>query len=104
MSIIGSQFKINVYLEPIGNVHLEDCDFTCTFFTSHNKFIKVYKSDMIRADKDNFIALVDSSKLGVGTIKMTMEVDVIDSDFKSGVRKEIKTVCTGIKICAKDVS
>lgn len=103
MSVIGTQFKINVCVEPIGGHHLSELDFVCTFFTQPNKFVTIKKEQMVKVDDDNYVAIVDSKYLSVGTIKMTIEVDVIDELFEGG-RKEIKTVCTGIKICAKDVA
>lgn len=103
MSIIGSQFKINVHLEPINDIHLDSCSFVCTFFTSSNKYITIDKKDMKKVDEDNYVALIDSSLLSVGNIKMTINIDIPDKDFPSGYRKEIKTVNTNIVICAKDV-
>ena len=81
MSVIGTQFKINVYLEPVGGHHLSELDFVCTFFTTPNKSITIKKEQMIKSDDDNYIAIVDSSNLSVGTIKMTIEVYVIDELF-----------------------
>jgi hypothetical protein len=103
MSVLGSQLKINVNVEPIGDTHLDNCNFKCTFFINPKKNIELQKSQLIRVDADNYIALIDSSQLGVGTIRMTIEVDIPDSDFPNGVRKEIDTICTGITIQGKDV-
>lgn len=108
MSVLGSQFKVNIYVEPIHsssneNIHLDACDFNCIFFTTPNKYITINKSNMIKVDSDNYVAIIDSNELGVGTIKMTMEIDIPDSDFENRKRKEINTINTGIKICAKDI-
>lgn len=108
MSVIGSQIKINIYVEPIhadslDNIHLDECDFNCIFFTNPNKYILIPKNEMTRVNSDNYIALVNSEDLGIGTIKMTMEIYIPDPLFENGKRKEINTINTGIKICAKEV-
>lgn len=103
MSVLGTQLKINVNVEPIGDIHLSNCDFKCTFFINPKKTIEQKKSGLIKVDDDNYIALIDSSLLGTGTIRMTIEVDIPDTDFPSGYRKEIDTVCTGITIQSRDV-
>ena len=108
MSVLGSQFKINIYVEPIhkgssSEVHLDSCDFNCIFFTSPNKYVELKKSQMVKIDKDNYVALIDSESLGVGTIKMTMEIDIPDPLFENNTRKEINTINTGIKIYPRDV-
>ena len=103
MSVLGTQLKINVNVEPIGDIHLSNCEFKCTFFINPKKTIELEKNSMIRIDDDNYIALVDTSLLGTGTIRMTIEVDIPDTDFPNGKRKEINTVCTGITIQSRDV-
>lgn len=103
MSAQGTELKINVHVEPIGNVHLSDCEFTCTFFIYSNKSQVIKKNDMIKVDEDNYIARVDTTGLGQGTIHMKIEVDVPDNDFADGYRKEVDVVCTGITITSMAV-
>lgn len=103
MSVLGSQLKINVNVQPIGEIHLSSCNFFCTFFINPNKSIKIPKEDMIKVDDDNYIALIDTIALGIGSIKMTIEIDIPDKDFSNGFRKEIDTVCTGVTVRGRDV-
>lgn len=98
MSVLGTELKINVNVKPIGNTHLSDCDFICTFFVNSNKTVVKKKEDMIKMDDDNYIALINSEDLGAGTIKMTIKVLVPDSAFEDNYRTEIETVSTGITI------
>lgn len=98
MAELGTELKINVKVEPMGNIHLSACEFECYFFVYTNKNIKVSKSEMIQVDDDNFIALVDTKNLGAGALKMTIVVDVPDGDFNDNLRREVETVCTGITI------
>lgn len=98
MSVIGSELKINVNVKPIGNIHLSQCDFDCMFFITPSKAVTLNKSELLRVDDDNYIARIDSNELGIGTIKMNINIRIPDSDFPDGYRTEIETVCTSITI------
>lgn len=98
MSCIGTEFKINVHVEPIDGLHMSDYDFTCRFYIYTNRNVEISKSEMIRVDDDNYIACIDSSKLGVGTIMMRIIAQIPDADFPDGLRTEIETISTGLVI------
>lgn len=102
MSVLGTDLKISINVHPIGGVHLSECDFSCTFFVNPANSITLSKSEMKKVDSDTFIALVDSSLLGIGSVKMTIEIEVPDADFPDSTRTEIETLCTGITIRKKD--
>ena len=53
---------------------------------------------MIYVDDDNYMACIDSSKLGVGEIKVRITAQVPDKDFDDGYRQEVVTATTGIII------
>ena len=103
MSVIGTDLKISVNVQPIGGVPLSECDFSCTFFVMPNNSVTLNKSEMKKVDSDTYLALVDSNKLGVGSVKMTIEIEVPDTDFTDSTRTEIETICTGIIIRKRDV-
>lgn len=98
MSSLGTEFKINVHVEPIDGLHMSDYDFTCRFYIYTNRNVEISKSEMIRVDDDNYIACIDSNKLGVGTIMMRIIVQIPDADFPDGLRTEIETISTGLVI------
>lgn len=98
MSVIGSDLKININVKPIGDFHISQCEFTCDFFTHPSRIVTLNKSELLKVDDDNYIALIKSEDLGAGTIKMKIEVLIPDSDYDIEYRKEIETVCTGIII------
>lgn len=98
MSVIGTELKIKINVKPIDNIHLSDCSFSCIFFINTSKTVVLDKSQLLKVDDDTYIALLNSEDLGVGTIKMTINIKVPDSDFSDGYRTEIETVCTGITI------
>lgn len=94
MSVIGTELKFNINVEPIGDVWLSDCDFRCTFFVFNHKTVVVNKEDMMMIDDSNFLAIVDSSRLGPGRVKVKIELDIPDADCEDGFRKEVEVVCT----------
>lgn len=98
MSSIGTQLKINIHIDNIDNYSMNDMDFECEFYISPNKFITVYKKDMIKVDNENFIAIVDSEKLGIGKLMVKVTAYVPDGDFEDGFRKEVARTYTNVTI------
>lgn len=98
MSSIGTEFKINIHIDEIDGYTMNDMDFECLFYVFPNRSILLYKKDMIKADDDNYVACIDSSKIGQGAVMVKVTAYVSDADFKSGFRKEVDTVYTGITI------
>lgn len=98
MSSFGTEFKINVHVEPIDGLHMDDYDFSCRFYVYTNRVVRIEKKDMIRVDQDNYIACVDSSKLGIGAVMMRITAFIPDVDFPDRLRTEVETVSTGITI------
>lgn len=98
MSSIGTELKINVHVEPIDGFHMSDYDFTCRFYIYTNRYVELKKSEMIRVDDDNYIACIDSSKLGAGLVMMRITALIPDDDFPDGLRTEVETVDTKVTI------
>lgn len=98
MSSVGTELKINVRLDRLDGYRMSDLDFTCEFFVYNTSKVTVKKEQMIKADDDNYVACIDTSKLGSGQIKCRVTVYIPDADFADGLRKEIETVSTGITI------
>lgn len=98
MSNVGTELKINVHVEPIDGFHMSDYDFACQFYTYMNRRVTLNKKDMIRVDDDNYIACIDSSKLGVGLVMVRFRARIPDTDFPDGLRTEIETASTGVNI------
>ena len=95
---IGTELKVAVSAEPVGGIHLSEYDFECDFFVYRNQKITVRKDDMRKLDDDNYVALLDSSKLSAGNLLMRMTAHVPDTDFPDGLRTEVVEVDTGIKL------
>jgi hypothetical protein len=96
---IGTELKINVHIDPMGDLHMSDYNFTARFYTRALKPVVVNKEDMIEVDSDNYIALVDTKTMTAGVIMMVVTCDIPDSDFADGLRYEVSApINTGIQI------
>lgn len=85
---IGTDLKINVQLEPIGDLHMSDYDFSAKFYTRAIKPVVVHKRDMIQVDNDNYIARVYTSSMTPGLLMMVVTAQIPDADFPDGLRTE----------------
>lgn len=98
MSSVGTEYKINVKMEPMGEIHLANCEFEAQFYTSPLKGQIIPKSKMIEVDSDKYLALVDSKETGPGELMMRISIDLPDADFNDGARTEVHVINTGIRI------
>lgn len=94
-NIVGTGLKMNIHIEPIGDLHLSDYDFRCIFHTSSRQYgVTINKSEMQRVDADNYIAAVDTSELVAGTLKVRIYAEIPDDSFVTGIRYEIADFIT----------
>ena len=98
MSALGTELKINVHVDPIDGMHMSDYDFECVFFVYKNRPLVIKKNEMTKVDEDNYIANVDSAKVGTGNLMMKFIADIPDSDMNDGLRKEVELVDLNIPI------
>ena len=96
--IIGTEFKVLVEIEPVDDVHMEDMELTCQFYTRLDNPLTVTKEQMIKVDADSYIALVDTTGMGAGSLRNRITVDIPDKDFADGYRREIVDIETGIRV------
>ena len=82
---------------------MRDLDFSLRFYVQRNRYIQVFKSDLIHINKkeegDLYFALIDSSILGPGSLRC--EVSIKDSEprwMKSGMRPIKLDYATGLTI------
>lgn len=96
---LGTELKLNVNAELGNNLHLADVDFFAVFYViGQERTLKVKKKNMVRVDDDNYIAVVDSSKIGTGEYWMQLTVYLSDADCIDGERTEVVDVPTGVKV------
>lgn len=98
MSVVGTQLKINLQLKGLGSYRMSDIDFTCDFYINPGTVVSIPKSEMVKADDDNYIALLDTTTLGSGIIQAKITAQIPDDDFPEGFRREIAKTSTGISI------
>lgn len=97
MSAWPSDHEITVGVEPMGDVHLSDCDFNVSLFVYTNKKITIPKSECIKESDDSYIVTFSTEKLGRGSVMMSLELRIPNSRFDDGF-KDINTIpiCTGV--------
>lgn len=95
---IGTYLKINVHIDELDGIKMSDMDFACDFFVHAGRSQTIPKEDMLKADDENYVALVDSAQIGKGIVRCKVTAYVPDGDFVDGVRKEVCTVSTDIII------
>lgn len=93
---IGTELKLNLHIEPIGNTTMEDYAFEVDVFTSTKKVATITKDDCIKVDANNYIMLIDTSELGVGEIKCKVTAHIPDAQFEDDFRDEVLGINTGI--------
>lgn len=86
---IGTELKINVHIEPIGDLHMSDYDFSAKFYTRAIKPVVVHKRDMIQVDADNYIARVETGYMTPSVLTMVVTAQIPDADFSDGLRTEV---------------
>lgn len=96
--VLGTQVKLNIHIEPLGNLHMEDYTFECKFYVFPKRFVIINKSEMAKIDADNYVVIVDTTDLGTGPLHMSLTANLPDDDFPEIFRKEIACVDTGINI------
>lgn len=89
--IVGSDVKILVAAELPDDLTLPDVDFTVKVYNvSQIDKEKVYqKSDCIETEEGDYVVLVDSDELGIGVYRCLLTVQIPDTDYPSGFRKEV---------------
>lgn len=95
---IGTELKLNIHIEPIGDVTMDDYNFDVEVYCSPVRPIKVNKSDALRIDSDNYVVLVDTNVVGAGDLKCKVIAYIPDDDFPDTLRTEVVCIDTGIDI------
>lgn len=97
---MGSQLKILIAAELPDDLRMLDVDFTVTVYNDDAKDkTKVYaKTDCILTDEGDYVVLVDSDELGVGTYMVKATFQIPDSDFPTGYRKEVVRINPNVKV------
>lgn len=95
---IGTELKLNINIEPMGEVTMEDYDFEVEVYCSAKRVVVIPKSEAIKVDSNNYIVLVDTNVIGAGELKCKITAHVPDGDFADRERTEVVVCTTGITI------
>jgi len=89
--VVGSDVKILVAAELPDDLTLADVNFTVTVVNvSVEDKKQVYpKSDCIETEDGDYVVLVNSDDLGIGVYMCRLTVQIPDTDYPSGYRKEV---------------
>lgn len=99
MSALGTEFKLNLHLDPIDGLHMSGYDFECALYIYTNRKVVIPKSRMKKVDDDNYLVIVeqvDAVKIGKGRINAEITAYIPDSDFSDGLRTEKLLLCTDV--------
>jgi hypothetical protein len=95
---IGTELKLNIHIEPIGDTTMDDYNFEVEVYCSPKRPIIIPKANAIRIDSDNYVVLVDTNVVGAGDLKCKVTAQVPDGDFPDMLRTEVVCIDTGINI------
>lgn len=104
---LGSEFKLKVHMDSIPviggatyDMGSDNINFTCTFYTNSSKKVTLTKSQMqpVTDDITTYVACLDSTTLGKGTLTVEYRVDVPDEEFDDDLRSEVVVIPTKLKI------
>lgn len=95
---LGTELKLNVNIESMGDVTMDNYDFVVTVYCSTSKAIIIPKADAIRVDESNYIVRIDTTTIGAGKLKCKVEAELPDGDFPDQLRTEVMIIDTGIEI------
>lgn len=95
---IGTELKLNIHIEPIGDTTMDDYNFEVEVYCSPKRSIIIPKTDTVRIDSDNYVVLVDTNIVGAGNLKCKVTAQIPDEDFPDMFRTEVVGIDTGINI------
>ena len=102
---LGTEIKLRIEMEPIGDINMSDCDFMLEAYSGNNKNKIVLKKEgenkdkaIVNSGENAYIFLIDSSQLGVGNLKCKLTLKVNDGDFNDYKRTEVSILNPNILI------
>ena len=75
---LGTDIKYNIHIDPIDSLTMSEYDFEAEFMCVKNT-LRISKSQMKKVDDNNYIARVESAKLGVGEVKLKVTAYIPDA-------------------------
>lgn len=97
-TFLGTELKLNIRIDPIGDMTMDDYDFDVELYCSTKRILSFKKPELKRLDSNNYIVTFDTKEIGSGELKCNIVAHIPDSDFVDGVRTEVVKMSTGLKI------
>jgi hypothetical protein len=98
---LGSDVKIAFTVDLPDDLKLADIDFSGKVYNTMQKDDEVAfeKADCIPIeDGKSYVVLVDTEELGVGSYLLKLTVQIPDTDYPSGYRKEVVNINPHISV------
>lgn len=103
---LGTEIKLNIHIDPIGDFTMHDYAFTVEAYCSSKKSLTIESSDKKLAKPvegfngkiNDYIIMIDTSEIGTGNLKCKVTAYIPDDDFEFGKRTEVSIIETGIEI------
>lgn len=93
---MGTEPKFMLYMEPLDGHRLSEVDWSVRVYTqSRARYVDIAKEEALKVDEDNYIIIVDTSKIGAGVYYLRLTAFFPDEDCPDGLRKEVVTIPTG---------
>lgn len=93
---LGSDIKIGFTSDLPDGLVLGDVDFTVQVvnFSQKDKSLTVAKEQCIAIDEElrEYAVLVDTTLLGIGMLRMVLTVQIPDTDYPSGLRRQVVNI------------
>lgn len=103
-SVLGSQEKIEFSADLPDGMKLEDVDFTVDVINVSEdcpdkpKRKSYAKGECLDAGDGAYIVLIDTNDFGIGTLMLMLTVQIPDTDFPEGYRKNVIKINPHFKI------
>lgn len=97
--LLGEEVELAVGLEPMDGVSMSEMDFSILVFTQPGKAkVEFQKDACFQASDDSYTFILDTSKVGVGTIVCVVIAYIPDSRTESRNRKQLLRINSGIRV------
>lgn len=97
---LGSDVKIEFTAYLPNELTLADVDFTGSVINVNTgTAIPFAKADCIMVDEgESYVVLVDTEDTGIGMLKLKLTVQIPDTDYPSGTRKEVVNINPNVRV------
>jgi hypothetical protein len=97
---LGSDTKIAFTADLPDGLLLKDIGFTLKVINADTNHQADYTKDdcIMVGDGADYVVLVDTEEMGIGTLMLRLTVHIPDSDYPSGTRKEVINIDPRIRI------